>query len=322
MKQDNINYLMVGTFVLTTLLLLLIVLLRMTGKNGDTEPYDVVYNNVAGIQAGSAVTYGGFQIGQVDAIVPVLEQGSTRFKLQLAIDSHWNIPDNSEARIFSPGLLSDPQIDIVEGDSQISLVPGGRLKGKEAADLFGAIDTVAYEVKDLSEKSIRPLLKNLGLRVDSISKRFDVVGNDLTEGIPQIVSSVNTLLGSMNASASRLEKILSTENTTQINSLLVNVNHSSQNLVQLTAGLEQSAGRLDGIIASAGKLVDKNGEGVSDSVKEMHESLSVISKNVDAIIYNINTASRNFNEFSHQIRINPGLLLGTKPLTDNAEAHR
>jgi phospholipid/cholesterol/gamma-HCH transport system substrate-binding protein len=319
MKQDNINYFMVGSLVLGVLVLLLVVLVRLTGQQGDTESYYVTYNTITGIKRGSAVTFGGYQIGQVDAITPVNVDGSTRFKLELAVQQGWPIPQNSTARIISPGLLSDPQVDISEGSSPERLSPGGTLHGREAANLFAAMDTVAYEFQDLSEHSIKPLLKNLSQRIDSVSHRIDDIGGDLDEGVPQVITRVNTLLSSLNRSAGQLETILGDNNQQHISSLFKNADQMSAKLLDLSQSFDKVVAQLDQMLDSSNKLLQGSSDDVRQSVISLRNALHVVSQNIDTIMYNLNASSRNVNEFSHEIRNNPSVLLRSNPSPDGME---
>src|SRR5690606_12377129 len=115
MKRDNINYLLVGSFVLLAFLVLLVLLYRITGRGTDTEAYFVSYENVTGVSVGTAVTYGGYQVGRVEQITPNRDNARTEYRLRLAIREGWEIPSDSVARIVSPGLLSENIIDIAEG---------------------------------------------------------------------------------------------------------------------------------------------------------------------------------------------------------------
>ena len=46
------------------------------------------------------------------------------------------------------------------------------------------------------------------------------------------------------------------------------------------------------------------------AIAELNYSLEAVSRNIDAILANIESATRNASEFSRQIRENPGRLLG------------
>ena len=70
MKRDNINYLMVGSFVLAMGVALVVLLFAITGRSGPIDTYYVVYDNVAGLNFGTGVFFEGYRIGQVEAVTP------------------------------------------------------------------------------------------------------------------------------------------------------------------------------------------------------------------------------------------------------------
>jgi phospholipid/cholesterol/gamma-HCH transport system substrate-binding protein len=48
-----------------------------------------------------------------------------------------------------------------------------------------------------------------------------------------------------------------------------------------------------------------------------------VARNIDSVTYNLESTSRNFNEFSRQLRENPGVLIGgTKPAREDAPGRR
>ena len=92
MKHERVNYLMVGSLVIGMFILLLVVVLRLSGQNVETETYYVIYSDISGVKEGTAVTFGGYTIGQVKTIVPVRNNGKTQFKLMLVVNKDWNLP--------------------------------------------------------------------------------------------------------------------------------------------------------------------------------------------------------------------------------------
>ena len=63
MKRDNINYLLVGSFVLSMGVALVVLLFAVTGRSGPTDTYYVVYDNVAGFGGLSIASRGRALIG-------------------------------------------------------------------------------------------------------------------------------------------------------------------------------------------------------------------------------------------------------------------
>ena len=313
MKQDNINYLSVGVFVLSMLILLLVVLFRITGNSADTEPYFVEYTNITGINKGSPVTYGGYQVGQVDDILPQHVSGKTRYRLQLGLKTGWKIPSDSIARIVSPGLLSDDLIDIAEGESTTYITPNGIIQGQDSINMMATLNTVAYEIKDLSDNSIKPLISNLNRHVDAI-------GNDLNTNIPTVTASINQLLDSLNTSANQLAELLNKKNQQHLSNVFENADMISQNLSALTESFNDARTQIDQLLKNSNEILTDNSDDIRHSVIDLRSSLATISENINAIIYNLESTSRNVNEFSRQIRDNPGVLIsGTSPKQDEVE---
>lgn len=322
MRQDNINYFMVGSLVLAALAVLIIVLLQLAGQSGESDRYYVEYSNVTGVQHGSAVTYGGYQIGQVESILPVSDSGQTSFRIEMAVQKGWKIPEQSIARIVSPGLLADPQIDILAGNSHNYLPVGTILEGREAANLFAALDSVAYEIKDLSQNNVKPLIQSLSHRIDSISSRIDSIGGNIEASVPQVTSSIEMLINNLNQSAVQLQRVLSPDNQQHITNFVSNADHMSKNLVSISASFDKNIAQLDQLLESSTAIFDQNSSDIRQTVMSLRDALTVVSENIENIVYNINTASRDLSEFSHQIRANPAVLLGSNPPVDKAEAKR
>jgi phospholipid/cholesterol/gamma-HCH transport system substrate-binding protein len=312
MKQDHINYLVVGIFTLSMLAALLVVLYRLTGREADAETYITYYRNITGLDIGSTVTYGGYQVGQVDGIHPEQTNGKTRYKLELAIKSGWKIPDNSVARIVSPGMLADNLIDIKEGNSTKYLAPGQEIKGQEEASIMSVLNSVAYEIKDISDNSIKPLMDNLNRHVGDI-------GSELGKKLPEITKNVDRLLGLLGDSAGQLKEMLGDENKTHVNNIVKNADEFSSRLLTLSHDFNDTRDMIEDLLKKSSDTVVENRKDLRDSVTALRTSLLTISQNINTIIYNLETTSRNMNEFSRQVRENPGLLLGGSPQQDKAQ---
>ena len=169
MKRDNVNYLVAGGVVLATMLLLFAVLYKITGRTGDTDPYHVYYEHVAGLRFGTAVFYDGYRIGQIESVTPERTGAQTRFRIDLSVEQGWPIPDDSIAEITTSGLLSDVFIVLNEGASDQLLPSDSELKGQEAGDLFAALGGLAERIEELTSTELTPLLQMVNQRVDNIT---------------------------------------------------------------------------------------------------------------------------------------------------------
>jgi len=308
MKRDNINYLFVGIFTLAMLLVLVIVLLKITGRGSDADNYYTMYENVSGIREGTTVTYGGFQVGQLINIEPIRQQGKTQYKLKLAVKSGWPIPVDSFVRVVSPGLLAESQIDISEGKAEALLKPNGLLASRASLDLMAVLSSMGGEFSNLNKAGLIPLLKNINNQVDGFGNK-----------IPEIVGDSRELVASLNSVSKRLAKVLTDENSSRLSSAINNTDTITTNLVNLTSRLNNITEQLQGVVTNSNKLLSDNSGDIRQSMIDLRKALNSVSQNMETIMYNLDVSSRNISEFSHQIRSNPGVLLNSKPVKDEGK---
>lgn len=304
MKQDHINYFAVGLFVLISLMALMVVLYRITGRSTDVDEYFVELNNVSGVRTGSPVTYAGFEIGQLAEIKPVRAQGKTRYRLQLLVKTGWTIPQDSTATIVTPGLLAEKQVDISEGKSDTFLQPGALITGVEAADMFQLVNQMSAQFQQLSDQGLKPL--------------FDTLNNEITKTVPELTRQTSQLLRQLNASADRLLVLMETADDKRVNTIVTNTENMSRNLLQVSDRLSAAAAQVDQLMHSAAAMMNENNKDLRQAVLDLRTSMDVVAENINSIVYHIDTTARNMNEFSRQVRDNPGVILNSKPPKDAA----
>lgn len=308
MKRENINYLYVGAFTLAMVLLLIIVLLKITGRGSSVDYYYTLYDNVSGIREGTTVTYGGFQVGKLINIDPLRENGKTKYKLKLAIKSGWPVPSDSFVRLVSPGLLAESQIDISEGKALTLLKPNDMLASHASLDMMSVLSSMGGEFSNLNEAGLIPLLKN-------INKQVDGFGNN----IPEIVGDSKELITSLNSISKRLASILSDENSKHVSRVITNADKMTADLASLSSKLNTITTDLQGLVKNSNKILDENDDDIRKSILDLRKTLSITAQNMETIMYNLDVSSRNVSEFSHQIRSNPGVLLNGKPVKDEGK---
>ena len=303
MKQDNINYLAVGAFVLTMFIVLLVVLFRITGRGADTQSYYTLMTNITGIRAGSAVTFSGYQVGYVDDIEPRRQDGHTLYRIELDVRSKWKVPEDSVVRIVQPGLLAENQLDILEGRSAAMLPPGGTIQSEEAMTMMAVFQSMTGELK--------PLLAQVNTTLTRI-------GGDLDAKLPNITSAIESLLAKLNRQADQLQKLTGGENQQRIMSIIKNTDTMTHNLARLSTDFGATSRELEQLLANSNRLISDNHHDIRQSVVELRASLDAVSENINSIVYNMDAASRNMNEFTRELRSNPGALLGGKAPQDKA----
>ncbi|MFV1984176.1 MAG: MlaD family protein [Thiohalomonadales bacterium] len=306
MKQDHINYFKVGSFVLIMLILLIVSLVQITGRTEKTVDYFAYYHAITGIKNGTSITFGGYNIGYVSKVTPVntIDTG-TKFKVKLSIRSDWNIPSDSYASIVQPGLLSENQIEITEGNSSTPLKTGATIASKDAISLSKIFSDLSADIK--------PLLY-------SLNSGLGVVSKDLANKFPEITDNINELLISLQKNSAQLAVLTDKTRTTKILNIIDNTNAMSKNLLQVSKHFIQTEKKLNELVNTSHNLVVDNKQELKASIMSLTNTLTTLSENVNTIINNIDEASRNFNEFTRQIRNNPAVVLSGKSPEDLSES--
>lgn len=304
MKRDHVNYTLVGAVVLVALALLLFALVLITGKRGGEADYHTYYRNVTGLRAGAPVFYQGYRIGQVDDVVPERGGDGTRYRVALSLRADWPIPDDSVARLQSSGLLADVTVAIREGTAKTSLPVGAEIKGEESTDIFGAMNELAAEVTTLTRSQITPLIRNLSERVDSITGSLD-------KGTPEVLNQARELLERLTQASDSVNDLLNPANREAISGILGDVR-------ALSRDLDESKANLDSALKDIAALTRQNKPGVDAAVVDLRAVLASLSSRIDTIVHHLDSASRNVDEFSREIRKNPNRLL-LAPKTDAPE---
>jgi phospholipid/cholesterol/gamma-HCH transport system substrate-binding protein len=303
-KRDNVNYVLVGAIVAGAFVLFLVALAVITGRSGAATAYYTHYRNVTGLRYGAPVFYEGYRIGQVGAVTPERDANGTRYKVELSVRRDWTIPKDSVARLTSTGLLADVAIGIREGSSKENAAPGSELKGMENADIFSAVNELAGELSELTRNQIAPLIKNLSQHVDSIAAVLD-------KNTPELVAQSRALLQRLNDASDAINDVLKPQNRAAITATLGNVSELSKELLASQAQLHDALQQVD-------SLIRENRPGVRDAVSDLRATLGALSARIDSITQHLAIASRNFDEFSHEIRKHPNALL-LAPKADKVE---
>ena len=71
------------------------------------------------------------------------------------------------------------------------------------------------------------------------------------------------------------------------------------------------------MLTTVDTLIDDHKDDVGHSLVDLHASLETVSRHIDAIANNLEGATRNFNEFSGQIREDPSVLLRGREADDD-----
>lgn len=312
LKNARMNYMIVGTFVIASIIGLIVAVAMLTGRTGTVDTYYTIYDRVQGLKFGTKVVYEGYPVGQIEDIIPEEKDGRVRFRVMMSVTQDWAIPDDSLAVVSSAGLLSALSINIRAGDSTTPHKPGDKIMGLENADLFAAMSSLAEQISSLMETDVRPLLLNLNTAVNSAALLLAEDGNEMAQQLktilgeigartPEIADNLQQFSSHLNASGSELSQILSAKNRKSINAA-----------VQDLDKVGKMVDNMDGLVTGVKPEMEK-------AVADLRFVMETLSRHIDTISQNLEGTSRNMYEFSRHIRQNPGLLLGGTPPKDRAK---
>ena len=307
MKSSRVNYVVVGVFVLAILAGLVASVALLTGRTGATESYYATYRNVTGVKFGTQVLYEGFPIGQVEEVTPEPQEGGMRFRVDLSVVEGWRIPTDSIAEIAAPGLLAAITISIRAGDSTSALVPGSELQAREASNIFAVLSSVAGDVTELTEGSLKPLIANLNETVGIISElmndeikallgQITEIAGDVAERTPRIAELNEAVVGKLDRSSDEIAELVKPENRKKLEAILGNMDKAAGNFTKLTSDLEETRLKLESLLASVEDIVIENKEGLAKSLDDLGYITDSTARHIDAVNQNLEGAARNMYE--------------------------
>ena len=291
MRDDQRNYAIVGVFVIAVTVAFVAWIAILAGRTGATDDYHTYFENVMGLSSGTQVLYQGYPVGMIEEIRPTVREGLQAFRLDLSVERGWPIPEDSVATITASGLLSAVVVNVRAGSSTTYLEPGDEIPSLESPDLFAAMSSVAEDLGDLIEGSLKPMLDALG------------------EGGPEIIADLEAFTARLNQTLAKIDGFLSEENTRRIEDTLENLESTSGSFAAVSGELEQTRLRVDELLDSVQGMVEENRRPVGQAVTDLHESLESVSRHIEAIAYHLEVTTRNMNEFSRQIRENPCVII-------------
>jgi len=285
MRDDRRNYIMVGIFVIAMIAGLVLWIGKISGRTGATDPYTIRYDAVLGVAEGTQIYFDGYPIGLIDSISPSEDPNDEKlFRLDVSIKRGWKIPDDSVAEITASSLLGAVIVNIRGGVSTTYLEPGGEIPSEEATNMLAVMTKAASELSDFVLESLKPQIEGI---VADLSQTMDQVNS-----------------------------LLNPQNTGRVATILENLEKVSEEVGGLTDGIGGTRRQVDDVLAQVDRLlvqvselIEKNESDLSHSIVDLHESLEAVARHADAIATNLEMTTRNMDEFSQQIRQNPGVIV-------------
>jgi phospholipid/cholesterol/gamma-HCH transport system substrate-binding protein len=283
MRDDQRNYVVVGVFVIAMIVGLVGWIAMIENWTGTTDAYYIRYGAIMGLTEGTKIYFDGYPIGKIESIRPKDDGDEQLFRVDVSVKRGWEIPKDSIAEITAPSLLAAFIVNIQGGDSENLLEPGNQIPSVDPASLLAAVTKAASGVNST---------------LDDLRPQIEGIVNDLSHTMDQVNS------------------LLSPQNTGRVATILENLEAVSEEIEGMTNGLTDTRRKLDQVLTRVDTLIVENEDEISQSVVDFHESVEALARHAEAIAYNLEATTRNMNEFSQQIRENPGLIIRGRSAAD------
>jgi phospholipid/cholesterol/gamma-HCH transport system substrate-binding protein len=136
MRQTRAVEIGTGLFVLLGFSALFFLVTQITNRElsigSTTYRLEARFDNIGGLKPGAPVSMSGVTVGRVEAID--YDLGEYKAVVRLRIDGRFDkIPDDSDASIFTAGLLGGQYIGIGPGGAETYFRNGGRIEFTQSA---------------------------------------------------------------------------------------------------------------------------------------------------------------------------------------------
>ncbi|MEE2931274.1 MAG: MlaD family protein [Bacteroidota bacterium] len=271
--------LLIGIIAVVSIFILVFGINFLKGMNlfEYNRNFYAIYDNIGGLQEGSAVSVHGFKVGVVGDIL-FSNENIHSLIIAVNIDKKFNIPKNSVLKIVNQDLMGTKGISLILGDDKKMAQNGDTLFAdierslkeevnkqilplkNKAEDLISSVDSIITVITAILDKDARKSLNNSLLSLD---KTFSTMSNTMTQ--------VNKIVHDNDENIERMINNLSTLSdelvTSRIPSLI-------SNLEEITTKINNSEGTL-------GQLVNQDEvyDNLKKTTKELSELVEDIKKN-------------------------------------------
>lgn len=302
----------VGVLVLASIAILGLCLAAVFGlRPGRKSEYRLHFETVAGLETGSPVTYGGFQVGRVRHIRMSPEQDG-RLEITIGVDREVRIPLDSVATIEAP-IFGETTVEIQPGKPAAGyFAEGDLLPGQEPFNLNAALQRAETLIGTASDT-----VANLSGDIEEIAGRVETV-----------LSSVQELVGSENREhiAGILEEAdqLLAESRPQLKDSLARIETLTANLEETSRSARRAVGNIDQLLDENREEIDRllvSAEGAASGLREALAQVDDLLTNqrgtLEETLTGMHETSQNLVEFTRLLKERPwSLVRKTKPRED------
>jgi phospholipid/cholesterol/gamma-HCH transport system substrate-binding protein len=299
------------------------------GLFGGTYRLIAYFGEARGLDQGIQVLQGGYEIGIVEGVEPVLpglDPEASRcpspmpgaparspllpcFRATLRIRGGWPVPADSEARLGASGLLSGDAVMVSPGTSATRLSDGATIAaaGREP-DLMDRLSALSEALNGVVKDTLAPALASIKTQIEALES---MVGGGADQGenrtrLAGTLENLNRLSGELAGAidGDKIAGILS-----QVDELSGRLVLLSTPLRESTEQVERAAKSYDVLAAEIRDLVTRNRPGMERTLDDSQYLLQELTSALTPILANLEDATRNLAALSRDLRRDPDAIL-------------
>lgn len=133
MARSNVAETLIGAAVIAAAAGFMLYAGQVSGRRaeGETYPLTARFRSVEGIAVGTDVRLAGIRVGAVTGLE--LDPQTFQARATFTVDGGLTIPEDSDVKIASEGLLGGSFLEITPGASEFALEPGAEIVNTQSS---------------------------------------------------------------------------------------------------------------------------------------------------------------------------------------------
>jgi ABC-type transporter Mla subunit MlaD len=300
------NQAKVGLFVVVIAIVLIATIYYVGNDQWGRHltPYRTYLRYAGGVEPGSAVLFGGIEVGKVTA-VRAWSNDPTKIEILLEVKEGTPVNADSVAKLGSINIMSSPAISVTTGTNDARrLQPSEAIRSEETTsldDMTRKISGIADSAQTLIAQ-VQEELKGVSSRADTLLTNLnDATGPANRENLAGILRQANKIIAEQSPKIDRItdQIVLASQDADaairkagplmdHADATVINVNATidqlrdpiQQDLTQLRSTMEQAKS----LIGSIQSVVRGN----DDNIRETIDNLRIVSENLSQLTDHVN----------------------------------
>lgn len=265
--------------------------LKSTSLFDDDMTLYAVYDDVGGLQAGTAVSINGKNVGAVNSVD--WKDTSGNLLVTFTINRELPFSKNSTVELYDTGLIGGKGLRV-----------NAVFEGPPVSNRDTLSTSVRASLSEVADQKLSPILEKFESALtdaDSVMLNVNqVLDVKAKRDLREAISGLNDLVQSLNGSATKLNRILGT-NEKKLDNSLSNFEVMTGNFAQLSdslnsAGLGQTMASLGSTVNNLNKLMARIESGDGTLGKLVND---------EKLYTNLSNASRELDLLLQDFRLNP-----------------